>query len=204
MDIEKQRKIQNIIFFGILGLLILYYVAFKLDPVVTSVSPAPGKEVMEFYTPISFTFNKPIITERVDILISPPAQGRLSWNPLHTQVRFIPIKPWRVSTTYTVSVTALVDNKTQILAQTVFTEKDTGTDSKVTEARNEYATQNYPLFDSTPWKTDLFEVDYAGPNSLQIKVASFSKKKEIEQKIKQWMLSKKINPSTHVFVWKLE
>jgi len=65
---------------------------------------------------------------------------------------------------------------------------------------NQQTEENYPLFDYTPFTSDLFDIDYLGPKKLGvvIKTASPSAARPL---VEQWIKQRGVSPETHEIVF---
>lgn len=62
--------------------------------------------------------------------------------------------------------------------------------------------EQYPLFDFIPYRTDKYIIDYTKPLVLQVVLKKDTL--EIRQEVFDWIISKGVDPKTHIITWKIQ
>lgn len=69
------------------------------------------------------------------------------------------------------------------------------------EYLNEKTEEKYPLFNYTPFTSDLFDIDYTGPLQLGVVLKAASPSAETKALVEQWIKQRAVDPSTHQIIF---
>lgn len=166
-------------------------------PEVTKTSPVERSTKVNYFDPISFTFNQDIDPNLLKLTSIPEESWMIK--PINTRsVSYSSVQYFQVNTQYTLT---LHYNNEPIYTLT-FTTLPQQSDPRYVQEVNNELKRDYPLAVKTPLDRPGFSVVYKSPLTLEITLKEgIEERSEIINAVRDWVKENGLDPDSHTYTF---
>lgn len=198
---QKLKKIVVIIIVFITIVATLIYVLQKKSTVtqmpVSIANSTPEQDAIDVsvFNPIIITFNERVDSSTIKVTSDPVENWSISQNT-PTTIKVDHQLYLRVSTTYKLTVS----QNGNTIGTLIFETANEQNDPRQLQQLQSDLDKNYPLASLTPYETPDYKVVYTAPLTLGISIKSSISPQDAISKIKSWVESNGVDPTTHKYI----